>query len=272
MQREEGNRKLNSCGATSSTQRSRACWRPCSGRDASDGGGRRALLECRYAMGENAALACAAWRGAALLLPAAGRAARAQLQPEPARELVSVAAGSPRGSGSRRPPAGLLSERRRAQLPRGALDERVPRGAGCAGHAAGRRQDAAGDADAVVGGGSSRRRAGRPTAARPGGRGRCAEPTRTTTSVPARLRRRVPGHGRSDRSAHGLVLPGQPLRHPRRRAHLVGRGAALETPMALRRAGDLARQAAHRCSCWCSRGPRTPSASPAGSCAASTAA
>ena len=73
----------------------------------------------------------------------------------------------------------------------------------------------------------------------------------------AGLRRRVPGHGRPGRSAHGLVLPGQPLRHARRRAHLGGGVAALQAPLALRRGRDRAGQGAHAAPAGAVDGPES---------------
>ena len=60
-----------------------------------------------------------------------------------------------------------------------------------------------------------------------------------------RLRRREPGDRGPGRRAHSLVLPGQPLRHPRRRPLLGGRDAALQAPVALRRARNRAGKGAH---------------------------
>ena len=191
------------------------------------------------------------------------RHARRQLQPEPARQLDQRGPG-PALAGLGRERRRRLAERgRRAQLPGSALDERVPARAGRAGDAPGRRQDADRHADrlvepavlaaALVG----RRR--RDVAGRGAARSRRALRLRRRPA----LRRRGAGHGRSGGCAHGLVLPGQPLRHARRRAHLGGRDAALRAPVALRGARDRAGQAAHAAPALCSRRPGTPSACPA---------
>ena len=168
---------------------------------------------------------------ATALASAAGGAARAQLQPEHAGQLDQrrrrpalarlgrdAAGGSLSDDGGRSFRAPLsTSAFRSAQVAQATL---LADG-----------KTLIGDADRVVGqqftpprwsaDGGATWQAGRARAA----------PTPTTTSATTRrLRRRV---ARSRRipadAAHGLVLPGQPLRHARRRPHLGGGHAALRS-------------------------------------------
>ena len=158
---------------------------------------------------------------------------------------VSVAAGEPSQGVGRDGRRRHAQRGRRAHLPRAALDQRVPARAGRAGDAAGRRQDAARHAGAVVG--RAVHAAALVERRRRHLAGGDAQGSRRALRLrpQARVRGRVSGDGRPDRPAHRLVLPGQPLRHARRRAHLGGGVAALQAAVALRGDRHLAGQGAH---------------------------
>ena len=256
---------------------SRACWRPCSAQLVRGGGPARCMnADMRWGTPTRRVavpvLAAVALALVALSLPPPPRFARSFSQSRPV-VWISVAAGQPSTTcGSRRPPAARSVTTAAARFRAALSDERLPRGTGCAGHAAGRRQDAPGDADVWSAAQFSPPRWSADGGAtwQPGAlRGADAH---YDFGVARRLRRRVPGHGRPDRSAHRLVLPGQPLRRRttraapgrwRRRAsrrpwHCVALAIAPGEVAHAAPAGAVER--------------RTPSAFPASCCAASTAA